>query len=89
MIVIFKAGSRFRLSPYARRFKCLNYLFGTIVFSSMQLVSGQNAVKVLVLYVFVATVWPMITMWALQDAMDEHGWAEVWHLMKPTVCNST
>lgn len=44
----------------------INYLYGTIVFSSMSLVSGVNAIEVVLVYGIVALVTRVLTAFVLR-----------------------
>lgn len=48
-----------------------NFLYGTIIFSSLSLVSGVTAIKVVLVYGFVATTTKVLTTFILDDIVEE------------------
>jgi len=44
----------------------VNYVFGTLVFSSLQLVTGVNAMKVMITYGVIGAVSRLVTIWLLE-----------------------
>jgi hypothetical protein len=45
----------------------INFLYGTAIFSSLTLVSGHSAIKVMVLYGVVAVFSRIVAVWVLEE----------------------